>query len=788
MTATDSEFDFDTIGPATPADEAPAARGRYRTGTTRRAVVISLLAGAVASFGSIGLTGSASVDSIQAFVVVAIVTFIGAHAHRWAWFAAGALLAAVVRDLPLVAVLLGLAAAVSSTRFANRAKDIGAVAVGLASVAVFWSAGHNIGWPTVPVTLVAFGVLIGSGFPNLRRRHRRRFGWLFAILAVSALLAIGAAAAALAQSAGDVNAGSTAARAALTEVRRGNNDGARDNLAVASKHLDRTEGLLGKLTLPATMVPGVAQQVTAVTTSLDQARSITTAANTLVETNYHDLRYDGAIDTRHTKYLHGPASEVAAILAEADADMTRLQDSWLLPPLEDRVDEFADNIREARADTDLAVQVLDVLPGMLGEGGVRRYAVVFITPAELRGGGGFIGSWAELLAANGKVRLTSSGRIADLISAPGALGRTLKGPEDYVSRYGRLRPEIYLQDVPYSPDWPSNAAVFRDLYLQATQRKVDGVIAVDPTGLAALLELTGPVDVEGLEIPLQSSNAVRLLTRQQYLQFADRSEREDVLAAASKATFEKLTQASLPSPERIGSVLGPAARGRHLQVWTPSKAEQALFRTVHADSALRIPKGGDGFSVVQQNLGNNKLDAYLQRKISYDVTVDASDGSLAGTMTIELQNEIQDLTYPNAVVGNRRGAPRGTNVANVSVHAPWTVLSATIDGEAETLGRGKEAGLLAWDTPVVQIPPGGKVTIVLEIQGNVDLREGLDLRVLPQPVAQTDELDLRVVIERGRFGTPEGDHGALELSANAQELRLTGRMDQIVDLQVPASR
>jgi hypothetical protein len=735
-----------------------------------------------------GLTGGLVADEVLSLIIAFTVTFIGAHAHRWAWLVAGALLAFVMRDVALIVILVALAAAVLSTRFDTRSKDIGAIAVGLMVIAVLSSAGINAGWTTVPATVIAFVLLIGSGFPNLRRKHRRFYGWFFAGTATLMLLASGAAALAIASSAGDLTAGAAAGRNALTAVRQGDTETAHTELVTANAGLDKASRLLGPLSQPAMFVPGVAQQVRAVNVSVDQARTITDVAGVLVETNYHTLRYEGSIDLARAGRLRNPAMKVADALSTADERLAGLEDTWLLPQLDDLVTEFAGSVRDARSDTDLAVEALGVLPDMLGGTGSRRYAVVFITPAELRGGGGFIGSWAELLAIDGKVRMTASGRIADLINAPGAAERTLNGPEDYVTRYGRLRPEFYLQDVTYSPNWPSNAMVFGNLYQQATQRSIDGVIAVDPTGLAALLELTGPVDVEGLDIPLRSSNAVRLLTRQQYLQFTDRSEREDVLAAASKATFEKLVVASLPAPERIGAVLGPAARGRHLQLWSRVEGEQALFRTIHADSELRVPGEGDGFSVIQQNVGNNKLDAYLQRTIGYDVTVDAADGSLAGTMTIELENQITDLSYPDAVVGNRRGAPRGTNVATVSIHAPWAVRSATIDGQPETLGRGTEAGMPVWDTPVVQVPPGKTVTIVLQIEGTVNLANGFDLRILPQPVAQPDQLDLRVRIEKGRFGAPEGDLGVLQLSAKPQELRLTGRMDQIVDLQVPATR
>jgi hypothetical protein len=430
-----------------------------------------------------------------------------------------------------------------------------------------------------------------------------------------------------------------------------------------------------------------------------------------------------------------------------------------------------------------------VLPDLLGGNGRRKYLVAFITPAELRGAGGFIGSWAEMTAENGSVRIANSGRIADLIVAKPDGSRTLNAPEDYAARYGRFAPQDFLQDITYSPHWPSDAAVFADLYQQTTGVEIHGVIAVDPKGLAAILELIGePVQVPGLPIPLQASNAVELLTRQQYLQFADRAEREDVLAAATRATFDRLVDSDLPAPETIGAVLGPAGRGRHLQIWSPVFDEEALFKRVHADGSLEILPGADGFAVVQQNVGNNKIDAYLQRSIAYDVNVDASDGSMSGTMTITLDNTMKDLSFPNVVVANTRGLPRGSNVATVSVHAPWVVKSATIDGDAEVLGQGTEVGLNAWDTSVLAVPPGGKTTIVLQIEGTVDLSDGYHFTIVPQPVANADLVDVTIRLENGEFGEPVADLPGFQFDAKAQELHLTGRLERTVDIQVPATR
>jgi hypothetical protein len=132
------------------------------------------------------------------------------------------------------------------------------------------------------------------------------------------------------------------------------------------------------------------------------------------------------------------------------------------------------------------------------------------------------------------------------------------------------------------------------------------VIGVDPAPSTPGAD--GPVTVEGLDEPLTAENAVHILTKRQYLDFSkDEDSRKELLEDATRETFKKLTKASLPAPRKLGDVLGPAVRGRHIQVWSPTAREQALFERVHADGAIAIAEGSDGSSGTWQQ----QIDAYL---------------------------------------------------------------------------------------------------------------------------------------------------------------------------------
>ena len=151
--------------------------------------------------------------------------------------------------------------------------------------------------------------------------------------------------------------------------------------------------------------------------------------------------------------------------------------------------------------------------------GTRRYFLAFQNNAELRGTGGFIGNWGEIVGEGGRLRLERFGRLR------GAERRRDPPPDGHrvrrrSSSAGRMfNPGQIWQQVNVSPDFPTTARLIGELYPQSGGEPVDGVIAVDPPGLAAMLKLTGPVAVPGWPVPITADNVVDVTLREAYEAF-----------------------------------------------------------------------------------------------------------------------------------------------------------------------------------------------------------------------------------------------------------------------------
>jgi hypothetical protein len=231
---------------------------------------------------------------------------------------------------------------------------------------------------------------------------------------------------------------------------------------------------------------------------------------------------------------------------------------------------------------------------------------------------------------------------------------------------------------------------------------------------------------------------------------------------------------ALPNPAEVARELGPLAAEGRLTGWARDPQEQALFEGVHLAGALPDLRPGtppaeeatpaddlpadlpdpelDGYAVVINNAGANKLDVYLARDVAYDAVVDPATGAVDGTLTVTFTNSAP-ADLPDGVAGNYTGDDRGTNRVLLSVYSALTPGDATITTAAGSapvvLTRDAEAG---WQTgtTLVAVPPGEPVTVTVRLSGTVDTGAPYGLAVRPLPLVQPETHRIAVRTTTGR--------------------------------------
>jgi len=437
--------------------------------------------------------------------------------------------------------------------------------------------------------------------------------------------------------------------------------------------------------------------------------------------------------------LDSSASELTKSVALASA----VDSPWLLSPLASRLQRFATEATRAEPVTKNAALAARLAPVLLGGDKPAVYFVAFVTPAEQRGSGGFMGSFAEVTIDHGKLDMTRYGRTTELNMAHNP-AQPIAGPAEWVRNYGPIDPGVVWSNITMSPDLPSIAQVIGQLYPASGGKSIDGVLVVDPAGLAALLKITGPVQVPGMTHTLTAKNAEQFLNRDQYTEAGSDNERTDVLADAAEVTFRKLMRADIPRPDKLADIVGPAVAGSHLRWYQLDEQTRPLTEVLGTTGSLHSGPG-DFVQLVTQNYANNKLDAYLHRSMSYDITVDPTTGAAAGTAHVELDNQGPDSGLPTGVIGNDRGVPKGTNISQVELYSALTTTEVRVDGQPVSLRSFGEADRHV-ATVLVSIPSGTHRTIDFAVSGVIDLPGGnYRLTVGHQVMINPDTVEASIV-------------------------------------------
>jgi hypothetical protein len=713
---------------------------------------LCVIAAVAAGFADAHPVGVGWLDWLWSAAFSVAVVLGASRARRLAttWMAGVAGVVAVGGDATAVALgvaSLAGAAAIAFTR--TRERLLGGLVGLFAGQALLRGESYGVvGLPTVVAAAAVVPVLVSAW--RIARSHERRIASATAgVLAVVVLVAGGTAAVAASEARPHLKAAADGAEDALDLLRAGDMEAAADEFSKAQYQFERASSSLdGPFGLLGRGVPVVAQQLEAIRRVSSAGEELGFAASQAAATaDWRELTAtEGTVDLARVASMQEPLARSSAAIAAARDTVADVRSPWLLAPVGDELDRLDDKLVDAAGEADLAAQGVAVAPGLLGADGPRRYFVAFATPGEARNAGGFIGAFAVVTADGGTLTVDRTGStMRDLDTEPTG---SLAVPEGWSEAYGEYNVERFPGNVSASPDWPTDAAVAAEVYANAPGgAPIDGVIYADPAALAALLRLTGPVDVPGVDEPLTADNAEQYLLLDQYVEFGDRGgneERREVLGEVAQAVFDALTTRPLPGIRELSDVLGPAVAQGHLRLASVAgDDERAFLDGVGISGAWNPTPGADLVSVRSANRGQSKIDYWLRRSIDVDAAYDPRSGSVTSTVTVTLRNEAPARGFPDYMIGNELDMPVGTNSQQLTLYTPLTVNGITIDGQPGGARSRLELDVHAYIVRA-DIPPGAQTTITFQLVGAIDPGPDYRLDVLPQPLVTPDTFSVKV--------------------------------------------
>ena len=246
---------------------------------------------------------------------------------------------------------------------------------------------------------------------------------------------------------------------------------------------------------------------------------------------------------------------------------------------------------------------------ILGFKGQQRYLLAFQNSAEARGTGGLIGAYAIVRIDHGRISIEQSGSNIDLINRQVL---PLSMPADFVKLYGN-DPAMWLNSN-LSPHFPNAALIWMKLWQMQGGKKLDGVMAIDPTVVSYILRTVGPIQSADGDL-VTADNVVKLTLSDMYVKYETNNlERKKALVDLLTKVFAKVQASSAVQKLQImKALLEPYKENRILFYSTNTKTQAAVAKTQLGGVLSRTAP--NEYRAVVENVDGNKMDYYLDREI-----------------------------------------------------------------------------------------------------------------------------------------------------------------------------
>ncbi len=402
------------------------------------------------------------------------------------------------------------------------------------------------------------------------------------------------------------------------------------------------------------------------------------AVNALDGVSLSSLGRDQTVNLDRLQSVLAALSQISPVVSQSSAAINDLP-----TPHMSQLKDAIDSVKEPLSSLSDMLNQLDsygsLLPQMLGsDGTTRTYLLAAQNNAELRPTGGLPGSIGTLTITNGHIELgdfISTGTINGLEGAS-AYGVTAEETALFGDRVGQI-----TNDTNFIPDFSRVGSLFSEIWESKTGTHVDGVIAVDPVFVQALLKLTGGIEVKGFNI--DGDNAARVILNDAYNSLPT-DETDGFFADVASAAFDKVTGnlKNVAITDLITTV-EDAVKEQHFMVWMANDAEEDAAKEAGAAGELKNDSSNPVLGVFAADDTWSKKSWFFSGNTEVSEGTQNSDGTITYHVTSTFTNNLtaelaaQNVSYVTGYNPLRRDetdmvmwvylfAPAGGSISNVS--------------------------------------------------------------------------------------------------------------------------
>ena len=338
--------------------------------------------------------------------------------------------------------------------------------------------------------------------------------------------------------------------------------------------------------------------------------------------------------------------------------------------------------------------------GLLSSPTDRRILLLFQNPAELRPGGGFDGSYADVTVRNGQMQTLD---VKDIYDPDGQLDLKVIPPKPLQG----LTRDWGARDANWFFDFPTSARTVLDFMEQSkmySEKNVtfDAVIALNINVLQGFLEITGPIDMPDYDLAINQNNFLNEIQREVEAgkdKAAGYPKR--ILQVLTPKILEKLNNFSEAETAQFMENLKTHLAQKDIMFYAKDPALANLLSANDWDGSVYDLPGnfwGNYLAVVNANIAGGKSDVFVNQTLTVDVNID-TDGGIFTDLTVERfhagntqkdpwwratnQNFFQVYVNPGAALFSIKGndakpLPKGSDYADYSVNPDLAAMESTM--------------------------------------------------------------------------------------------------------------
>lgn len=369
------------------------------------------------------------------------------------------------------------------------------------------------------------------------------------------------------------------------------------------------------------------------------------------------------------KFLEEASVKVTA----ASQNLAQVKDDLLPTELQPKLVKARDIVNTLQNILQQTEQKIPVFMKMLGDRYLHRYFVLLQNDAEARPTGGFIGSYLIVDVSAGRITNTE---FHDVYESDGQLKEDIPAPEDIAAITKNWR----MRDSNYSPDFAISAEKALWFLQKENGPSVDSVIAVNQSFIRQLFEITGPIQLEGLDAPLTQENYQTIIS---YLVETKNDGKEDpkkILRSFIPALFQQL--ATSDDLIKIVKLVTEALKNRTILLYSRDADVQNLFDELNfSGRVIRTKPNEDFLQIITTSVGGNKSDAYIQQSIRHN-TIISNDGTVTDEVILQRKHTwtsaelkrwkamLKTFGYNDLPENIANILGRGTNKSSLKIYVP----------------------------------------------------------------------------------------------------------------------